>query len=237
MSVRRYYTDTRLSVTIVGGVRLYFLYRNTYLPKSPDSHYNIGYITTCLETNLAVMAASGPALWPLARRWFPAFFQNLGLSRGYQGHIPDIETTTNHDLAKAETASSSRARVFRLLNHKKASTRISVGPSAPSRPSRLSEQMPGSVVPLDRNIGGNSFALKEVRGDRTRGRTEIRSHTPPESEEEIMTCNGIMRRTDYSVPRDDRSSGATDTSSFGQPPQGTGRRATVSSARSNTGHI
>ncbi|KAB5536224.1 hypothetical protein GE09DRAFT_1226951 [Coniochaeta sp. 2T2.1] len=93
-------------VAIVGGVRLYFIYKNTYLPKTPDSHYDIGYITTCLETNLAVMAASGPALWPLARRWFPGFFQNLGLSRGYQGQIPDIETTTMpHDLSKEETVS------------------------------------------------------------------------------------------------------------------------------------
>jgi len=94
---------------VVGSVRLYFIYRANYLPKTPDSNYDVGYITTALETNLAVMAASGPALWPLARRWFPGFFSNLGLSRGYEGGIPDIETTMPHELVKEDTRGSSRS--------------------------------------------------------------------------------------------------------------------------------
>lgn len=219
------------SVTIVGCVRLYFIYRSNYLPKSPDSNYNIGYITTALETNLAVMAASGPALWPLARRWFPSFFENLGLSRGYQGHIPDIEATMPHELAKAGTSNSSRSgRLRTLFAHKKGGAKVSI---RPPRPGRQSNQVLGRVY-ASHTIGGGSFALKDMRGDRARVRTEIRSHTPVESDEEIMMYNGIMRTTDYSVSRDDRSSGATERSWFDQAPRGRGANPGV---RSSMGSI
>ncbi|OIW26890.1 hypothetical protein CONLIGDRAFT_672360 [Coniochaeta ligniaria NRRL 30616] len=217
-------------VTIVGCVRLYFIYRSNYLPKSPDSNYNIGYVTTALETNLAVMAASGPALWPLARRWFPAFFENLGLSRGYQGHIPDIVETTmpQDELVKEETGgSSSRTRVFRLFSHKKAGGRVSV---RPVRTRRLSGQ--GSHV--NRTSGGGSLVLKNMRGDRARGRTVIRSHATVGSEEEMVAYKGIMRTTDYSVSRDDRSSGATEGSWVEQPSRGSGGQTL---GRSSVGSI
>jgi len=204
------------SVTIVGCVRLYFIYRSNYLPETPDSNYDIGYVTTAFETNLAVMAASGPALWPLARRWFPGFFQSLGLSRGYQGHIPDIEETTmRHELGKTETGGSSRTTrmLFRLFSHKKGSA-ASVSVVRPSGGGQGSRAGNGGRRIV---VEGRGLALKDMRGDRARGRTEIRSHTPVESEEEIMTYNGIMRTTDFSVSRDDRSSGATETSWYGRP--------------------
>lgn len=212
------------SVTIVGCVRLYFIYLSNYLPKPPDSNYNIGYITTALETNLAVMAACGPALWPLARRWFPGFFQNLGLSRGYQGHIPDIEATMPHELAKQETRGSSRAALFRLFSWRKATTnhRASV---RPLRSGREGGGQGSGGVHADRTVGGTSFVLKNMRGDRARGRTEIRSHATAGSEEEIVRYNGIVRTMDYSVSRDDRSSGATDRSWFDQAPRGRGVEA------------
>lgn len=212
------------SVTIVGCVRLYFIYKANYTPPPPDGHFNIGYITTALETNLAVIAASGPALWPLARRWFPGFFRNLGLSRGFQGDIPDIETANMpHQLTKETSAASSRN--IRLLNIV-FSPRKDSGTGTRREGNRLKKGSDGGMgfggVHTNHSIGGTTFALRDMRGDKARGRTEIRGRTPQESEEEIMTYNGIMRTTDYSVTRDDnRSSGATERSWWDhRPPRG-----------------
>lgn len=198
----------------MGGVRLYYIYINVYIPRQGDSNYSLGYTTTAFETNLAVITASGPALWPLARKWFPGFFNNLGLSQGYQGQLPTIETTMlPHDLAKEETRSSSQSR--KLLNfglfHKKPSPPVSV--QAP-KPSRQADQQWGAGVYTGHTVGGTSFALRDMRGDRAKGRSEIRSHTPEESEEEIMTYNGIVRTRDYSVTRDNPTSEATEKSWF-----------------------
>ena len=74
-----------------------------YTPRGPDSNYSASYVLSTIENNLAIVAASGPALWPLARRWLPRLFSRLGLSRGYQGHLPDIETTTD-DFSKDRSA-------------------------------------------------------------------------------------------------------------------------------------
>lgn len=214
---RRLPYSPKSSVTIVGCVRLYFIYRANYvLAKLPDGNFNIGYVTTCLETNLAIMAASGPALWPLARRWFPRFFSNLGLEQGYQGDIPDIVTVMPHELAlaKRDSGRSSRSGRLKLLRVFSAGSRERRRDSVPvvvldagiERTSNRAGQQDG--VYANRTIGGTAFALKDMRGDRARGTTEIRSSpTPFESEEEI---GGIMRRTDYTVTRDDRSSGATE---------------------------
>jgi hypothetical protein len=206
-----------------------------YLPRQGDYSYSIGYVTTAFETNLAVVAASGPALWPLARRWFPGFFSGLGLSRGYVGRIPAIveEATTSmppqDELAKERScgASSRSGNLLRLVffAHKTAGERNSPLPSS-SRPGRRGDRRFGGCggggVHTDHSIGGTSFVMKDLRGDRARGRTEIRSRTPKEEEEEIMTYDGIMRTTDYTITRDDRSSGVTERSWFDQPPRGRG---------------
>ena len=118
-----------------------------------------------------------------------------------------------HELGKTDTGGSSRTnRVFRLFSHRKGSgARVSVrhggGGGQGTRAGNGGHH---------RAVEGRGLALKDMRGDRARGRTEIRSHTPVESEEEIMTYNGIMRTTDFSVSRDDRSSGATEASWYGR---------------------
>jgi hypothetical protein len=63
-------------------------------------------------------------------------------------------------------------------------------------------------------IGGSSFALdnvKDARGDKARGKTEIRARAMDESDEEVLMHQGtgIMRTTDYSVARGDKSSQAS----------------------------
>lgn len=63
-------------------------------------------------------------------------------------------------------------------------------------------------------IGGTSFELnniKDVRGDKARGKTEIRARAIDDSDEEVLMHpgTGIMMTTDYSVARGDKSSLAT----------------------------
>jgi hypothetical protein len=75
-------------VTIISVVRLYYIIRLYYLTVE-DRHYSIGYVTSAVEINLAIITASVPALWPLARRWMPGAFETLGINRPYMH--PDIE--------------------------------------------------------------------------------------------------------------------------------------------------
>lgn len=69
-------------------MRLYYVLRLYYLSPQ-DKKFSIGYVTSTVEINLAIVTASVPSLWPLARRWFPGAFETLGISRPYLQ--PDIE--------------------------------------------------------------------------------------------------------------------------------------------------
>lgn len=65
-------------------------------------------------------------------------------------------------------------------------------------------------------IGGSSFAtrdIKDVRGDNACGQTDIRASKVDDSDEEALMHKGvgIMRTTDYSVARDDKSTIVTST--------------------------
>ncbi|KAF6799525.1 integral membrane protein [Colletotrichum sojae] len=57
-------------VTIVSVVRLHFLAQN-FTDTSPDKNFSLGFCVSSIECNLAIITASGPALWPLIRRWIP----------------------------------------------------------------------------------------------------------------------------------------------------------------------
>lgn len=75
------------SVTAISAVRLSYLYRIFYTIEG-DPTYSLGFVLSSVESNLAIVAASVPALWPLARRWFPSMDNMLGLNQPLQ---PDIE--------------------------------------------------------------------------------------------------------------------------------------------------
>jgi len=74
---------------VISILRLYFVIKAWYLPPGNDSRYSLGYTTNSIEVNLAIITASIPALWPLARAWFPRAFSSLGIDRPYL--YPDIE--------------------------------------------------------------------------------------------------------------------------------------------------
>jgi len=77
---------------VLGGIRLYFLWE-IFNTRGPERMYQIGYTTSAIETNVAIVAACGPSLWPLARRRFPNFFANMGFDQGLQGNLPRANDT------------------------------------------------------------------------------------------------------------------------------------------------
>ncbi|KAG7291799.1 hypothetical protein NEMBOFW57_001820 [Staphylotrichum longicolle] len=80
-------------VTVTSVLRLYFIIRVWYV-KPEDTHYSLGYTLNTIEVNLAIVTATIPTLWPLARLWFPAMFESMGLNRPYL--YPDIEVGGGH---------------------------------------------------------------------------------------------------------------------------------------------
>ncbi|KAI0526514.1 hypothetical protein F5B22DRAFT_655667 [Xylaria bambusicola] len=67
---------TGLAVTIIGAVRLSNVYKLFYVPPAPnaDPYYDIGITLNGIETNLAIISGSVPALRPIFRKWFPKLF-------------------------------------------------------------------------------------------------------------------------------------------------------------------
>lgn len=78
-------------------MRVYYFYVYLYAP-SADPIHSLGYTTSAVESNVAIIAATVPALWPVARRWFPSIDDTLGVNRHHQA---DIEVQTLGDLDPA----------------------------------------------------------------------------------------------------------------------------------------
>jgi len=93
-------------VTIISCVRLYFIIR-LYYTKPDDRHYSLGFALGCIELNLAIITASIPALWPLARRWFPGLFASLGIDKPHQYADIDVEYVTD------TSSSGKRSKIYR----------------------------------------------------------------------------------------------------------------------------
>jgi len=101
------------SVIAISGVRLYFLCRQFWAPQTiPDKRYSIGFVTSSAESNLAIMTACAPALWPLARRWFPSVFSRMALSQAFkQDALPSLRLTRDDRSAKTRSWDSHRRLV------------------------------------------------------------------------------------------------------------------------------
>ncbi|KAB5562783.1 hypothetical protein GE09DRAFT_1219382 [Coniochaeta sp. 2T2.1] len=83
-----------IMVTVLSGVRLYFMWRIFYQVME-DPTYSLGFVLSAVETDLAIVAASLPALWPLGRRWFPSMDDKLGINRVHQADI-EVQDVTVH---------------------------------------------------------------------------------------------------------------------------------------------
>ncbi|KAH7304043.1 hypothetical protein B0I35DRAFT_484718 [Stachybotrys elegans] len=77
-------------VTVISCVRLAILvgwFNQFYAGRiSRDIYYSFGWAISPIECNLAIMAASIPALWPLFRKVFPSMFSDLNYSYRVDTH-------------------------------------------------------------------------------------------------------------------------------------------------------
>jgi hypothetical protein len=79
-------------VTAVGVVRLYYLWPQFGLIKVADPDYSFSFCVSAIEVNLAIIAACGPALWPLIRTFIPGLRSSLGRTRGGYHQNRECET-------------------------------------------------------------------------------------------------------------------------------------------------
>ncbi|SPO06897.1 uncharacterized protein DNG_09591 [Cephalotrichum gorgonifer] len=105
-----------LIVTVVSCVRLILLvdwFRKFYAGTGgPDIYYTLGWTVSAIECNLAIIAASFPALWPLVRKCVPGYFSTASPSSYQYGK-------NNSHL------SGNRAKAFRSSTHpSRGATRI-----------------------------------------------------------------------------------------------------------------
>ncbi|KAF8848760.1 hypothetical protein BDZ45DRAFT_664032 [Acephala macrosclerotiorum] len=70
-------------VTVVGIVRMVIIIKAFFYPVGKDYTYNIGFCTSAIETNIAIMTASAAAMKPLFKRWFPRLFSTLSNTGPY----------------------------------------------------------------------------------------------------------------------------------------------------------
>ncbi|KAF4989506.1 hypothetical protein FDECE_14699 [Fusarium decemcellulare] len=143
-------------VTAMSILRLAWLVEINYYQDVADPNvdfsYDIRFTYSAVETNLAIMTASVPALRPLFLKWFPNFFSGARSSGN--------QYTYAEEGFGNSTGTAKRSRG-------------------------------GTGV---RNSIHGAFPLKDMRG-----RSEIRSHSPTISEEEIMTPNGILKTSEVAV--------------------------------------
>ncbi|KAB5558618.1 hypothetical protein GE09DRAFT_119580 [Coniochaeta sp. 2T2.1] len=195
-------TNVRPSVTITSVVRLVLLVQGLFgLVTSTDPTYNIGFVASAIETNLALITASAPALRPFFRArdrggWFggarASVAPNSKSGGSKNGGGGDIE---------AATTSNSKPFGWPL------SARGSKAPKTPKSPSSSTNKLfrgssrggrRGGSRSGGRGRGGSGSAKKydiRLRRD-VGGAAELRSQSPRASEEEAMTANGIMRVSD-----------------------------------------
>ncbi|KAI0009553.1 hypothetical protein F4779DRAFT_640394 [Xylariaceae sp. FL0662B] len=64
-------------VTVVSILRLLWIIETSLYPMAPDYSYDIRFTYSAVETNLAIITASGPALRPLFIVWFPRLFSTV----------------------------------------------------------------------------------------------------------------------------------------------------------------
>lgn len=101
-------TDLPISVLVVSTLRLAWRIQATWYPPLKDPTYDIRFIYSTVETNLAIICASLPGLYSLVSKWFPKFFSRImGKSE------PQFETG---GVVRADTGSASwRARALHTI--------------------------------------------------------------------------------------------------------------------------
>lgn len=168
-------------MTITSVVRLVILVQGLFgLVTSTDPTFNIGFVVSAIETNLALITASAPALRPFFRA------RERG---GWMGRSSGAPTKSG-DVEGGGTSGDKK----------------SLGWPLSAKFSSSSPKSPGAKLARGSSRGGRRGGSRSGRGRggakkydirlRRDVAHELRSQSPRASEEETMTANGIMRVSD-----------------------------------------
>ncbi|KAK4146132.1 uncharacterized protein C8A04DRAFT_9984 [Dichotomopilus funicola] len=185
-----------LLVTITSIVRMILLVQGLFsIPIFPNSSNNVGFVISAVETNLALITASAPALRPIFRSrerggWFARSVMATNRNN----------TTTTRDPEMGQKSIGWDREAMSIVNSGVGASKFGRGGSRGGRKGRSGRFHMGR--------GGNRSPLRGSKikptivrirsttngGDRA-GLAELRS-SPRSSEEQTMTSNGIMRVSD-----------------------------------------
>lgn len=118
--------ETLFSVTIFSILRLVWLVDTFFGPPPADPTYDLRFIYSAVETNLAIIAASAPVLRGLFGIWFPKMFASFsGSKRSY------TDGSKSHHPSQSGTGSqgSRHTEKFQMKNIKTRSEIRSYSPS------------------------------------------------------------------------------------------------------------
>ncbi|KAI4863203.1 hypothetical protein F4820DRAFT_381680 [Hypoxylon rubiginosum] len=103
-------------VTVVSVLRMLWIIETSLYPMKFDYSYDIRFTYSAVETNLAIITASGPALRPLFMVWFPRFFSSLrGTSNQnyrYRGGAYALNDTGNANKASVQGNGSKADQLY-----------------------------------------------------------------------------------------------------------------------------
>ena len=96
------------SVTVVSVLRLVWIIEISLFPLTPDFTYDIRFVYSSAETNLAIVTACAPAMRPLLKTWFPKIFSSLsGDTSGRPYGSKYGKSGGTQDALKSQTAKQS----------------------------------------------------------------------------------------------------------------------------------
>ncbi|CAK7197634.1 hypothetical protein SEUCBS139899_000282 [Sporothrix eucalyptigena] len=205
-------------VTVVGIVRLVFIYRGFFEAAGADPTYSLGFCTSAIETNLAIICASAPSLRGLIRSWFPHFFSSNRPTYDYR--YPDSNgygggrRGTNNPYGTGSVTTN-------IASRRKDGAGGAGGITS-------TDGLGSNAAGAGRRGVGGSFALRDLKGG-SKTHTAVNS-SPSASEEEIMTYNGIVRTTNVQVHYDGNSErkGSTSRDRSGDRGSSMGMRTSIS---------
>lgn len=189
-------------------VRLYFVIRAWYLEVA-DKHYSLGYTLNTIEVNLAIVTATIPALWPLARFWFPTVFESMGINRPYL--YPDIEVGY---VSSGRRSSQQRAAEGGELGASAAQGNNS-SPALQGKILWLQRPRPPSFLRSVPDSGGgggdSSLALTDIRGQRVYGARSTHSAggSGDEDDCQLDDYHGMIRRAEKTLVHEEEDDFST----------------------------
>jgi hypothetical protein len=120
------------SVTVVGVVRLVFIYQAFFTAPGADPTYTLGFCTSAIETNLAIVTASAPALRGLFRKWFPRLFSSRSKYGGTSDRYAENFGSARNGLGTTSSINTTAGSTFALKDLKSNKVRTEVRSSSPT---------------------------------------------------------------------------------------------------------